>query len=330
MSQLCTTPTCTELVFTSCNCCSQHLCKLHLSEHYEYLHDRLNFFEQEINRLSDDLESFQIHPNTMEAREKLARWRADCHRKIDGLFEMKSQELDQCMAKKIDKQTHDLEQVQARLAQLAEEQTTTRKDIDFLTGSLDRLQEGMVRMEQTYVHLSVRPLLLADDALALFDTVRPSIDLTKLPPPYKLLEQPGRNSSVVTSNEQSLLMHDGSHLCVMDQALKVVQQVQWPFERIVDMCWSSTLDRFVLISDNELYLVDRTILLIRRIPTLQSLTWSSCTCSETSLFLTNKQSSATIMEFHLLPTIGLSRIWQSPDTCERHEHVNREIGRAHV
>ncbi|CAF3724973.1 unnamed protein product, partial [Rotaria sordida] len=83
------------------------------------------------------------------------------------------------------------------------------------------------------------------------------------------------------------------------------------------MCWSSALNRFIVINGSDVFLVDENNMSIENIQALQKRKWLSCTTSETSLFLSTKVWGSSIMEFSLLPTIELVKQWQSPDTCSR-------------
>ena len=162
MSKLCGIPTCNRTAFSVCDCCQIHICRYHINEHNEFLNIQLNPLVDEINILDDQLKSFDIHKTTAESREKLQQWRIECHEKIDRLFEKKCQELDQCIFMKISRQAEQINDIRTKLTQLMYGQETTRQDIDFLTSNIYRLKKQMNTMEQTYIQIHPRPLVMTD------------------------------------------------------------------------------------------------------------------------------------------------------------------------
>jgi hypothetical protein len=103
--------------------------------------------------------------------------------------------------------------------------------------------------------------------------------------------------------------------------LIVVKQKQWLPGDIMDLCWSLTLAKFIVTMKNDVYLVNENTMLNERIKTIPKKNWYSCTCSETSLFLSTNDLGSSIMEFSLLPSIELVNQWQSPVTCLNNERI---------
>jgi hypothetical protein len=326
MSELCEIPACKRISFPVCDCCQRHICQFHINEHYESLNVQLNPLSDELMILNNGLESFDIHKTNIESREKLEQWRVESHEKIDRLFEKKCQELDQYILMKISRQAEQIDHIRSKLNQLASEQgTTTRQDLDFLTSNICRLKKQMNNIEQTFIQINTHPLVIIDTMLQITETIRPKIDLFTRSPSRKTIDHSKNSCSVLTSNNKFLLIHQAPNLCLIDQEMYVVNQILWPFDKITDMCWSSTLERFILIYRNDLFLIDDNIMLIEKISTIQNIEWSSCTCSDASLFLSTNERSSSIMEFNLLPNIELTTHWKSPVTCEKNEQIDSMI-----
>ena len=315
MSEPCTISTCEEPSFGVCNCCQRSVCKQHMSEHYNTLDGRLNPLVDEINGLDESLKIFDKNQGTSEARETLEQWRVESHDKIERLYEKTCQELNQYMADHIDQQTQGLQQLRSRLvAVVCEQATSSGSEIDSIALTLDQLKKDMIRIEQTHVQIRARPLILADDIVQVTETIRPVIDLSKLSSPSKSFEHSSKSCVILASNDKCLLMHQAPNLCLMNEDMNIVQQVIWPFERILDAHWSSTLGRFILINDRELYLVHENIRRVQKALSQQNPPWSSMTCSDTSLFLSTNDRTSSIYVFTLLPTIQLANQWQYPTT----------------
>ena len=55
---------------------------------------------------------------------------------------------------------------------------------------------------------------------------------------------------------------------------------------------------------------------------LKIINFYSCTCSETSLFVTTDNHHSTIIEYRLLPSIELIKQWKFPNTCTKNEFIS--------
>jgi hypothetical protein len=88
------------------------------------------------------------------------------------------------------------------------------------------------------------------------------------------------------------------------------------------MCWSSALDQFIMITPNNIFILDHNTMLIGIFPLIQSQKWLRGACSDTSLFLSTYELSSSIIEYSLSPSIQLIKHWKSPDTCEKNEIIS--------
>jgi hypothetical protein len=120
-----------------------------------------------------------------------------------------------------------------------------------------------------------------------------------------------------------LLMHQKPNLCLVDRDLIIIKKVLWSYGLIRDMCWSSTLDQFIVIDDNSVFLVDQNTIPMIITPTMLLKRYLSCTCSNKSLYLLTSDALRSIMEYSLLPSIQLIKQWKSPDTCEDNETIHQ-------
>lgn len=299
-----------------------------MSEHYNAYDGQLNPLVEDINSLDESLKLFDKRQPTSEAREELEQWRVESHDKIERFYENQCQELDQYMTEPIDQQTQGVQQLRSRLvAVVCDQAVAGGAEIDSLALTLDQLKKDMLRIEQTYVQIRARPLVLSDSMIQLTETIRPPIDLSKLSSPSKSFEHSSKSYVILASNDDYLLMHQAPNMCLMNEEMTIIQLVIWPFERILDAHWSSTLGRFILINDRELYLVHENIRRVQKIPTEQNILWSSVACSDTSLFLCTNDRQASIHVFTLLPNIQLVNRWQYPtaNVPTRQEQIEKIV-----
>jgi len=321
MSQPCAVAKCNRTSRGLCDCCTQHLCLQHLSEHNASLISQLNPLTDELNALGDRFSTLNIQEVVGGCRQKLEEWRMDCHQKIDCLFERKCQELDRLVDKKVKKQQEEILQIKSKIAELIRDQETTRQDIDELTSTIHHLKQQMDKIDQTCLTITTRPLLIDDKLICIKEATEHELDLSTLSPHHKEICRPAGSRKVIYSNDQFLLMHQKPNLCLVDREMNTVKKVLWTHGDIHDMCWSATLNRFIVIGGRIVYLLDENTMSIDNVQTIEERNWVSCTCSDTFLFLSRNGRDSSVMKFRLLPLIELVMKWKSPNICAQAEYI---------
>ncbi|CAF3276710.1 unnamed protein product [Rotaria sp. Silwood2] len=322
MAQPCVIATCKHASQTLCYGCNQHFCREHMIEHDLSLNSQLNPLSDEINTLGERLKSINLENAIENSHKKLEQWRIDCHKTIDYFFEQKCHELDRCIRKKMEKKREEINRIRTKLSDLIREQEATHKDIDLLTITVRDLEREINKIEQTSFQIEIKSLVLDDSLIHIENSDINHFDLISLSSVHKTINYPRENWAPLACNNHHLLIHQEPNLCLVDQNLNIIKQNSWIYGIIYDICWSSTLNRFIVINGSDVFLVDENHMSIENIQTLQKRKWLSCTTSETSLFLSTKVWGSSIVEFSLLPTIELVKQWQSPDTCTRDEVIN--------
>ncbi|CAF3033550.1 unnamed protein product [Rotaria sp. Silwood2] len=321
MSQPCLIENCVRKSRGLCDCCQQNLCLQHLNEHNESLIFQLNPLADEINALGNRLKTLDIHKIIDNSRQKLEQWRQDCYKKIDCFFEQKCQELDQLINEKVDQQREELNRIQRDIIQLINVQEITRQNIDSLRSSIGQLEANINHIERKFFTINTHPLVI-DDALVLIRKMTDhELDLSTLWPIYRTIDSPKGSCGSLTGNDRYLLKHQEPNLCLFDREMNIVKQTLWPYGAIHDMCWSSTLDRFIVLGKKDIFLINEHTMSIDNVHTIEERDWGSCTCSDTVLFASKIERASSVMEFTLLPTIELIREWKYPHTCNRDEFI---------
>ena len=317
MSQFCALDKCTRTSRGQCDCCNQQLCIQHLTEHNTALMNQLNPLTDEINALSDRLDLLNIENMTGESRRKLEQWRDQCHQQIDHLFQQKCQELNTIMNKKVQKQHDEVIRLQSKIAAVIREQETTRQEVDSLTVTIRDLKKQMDEIEQTSLRVIAQSLVI-DDALI---SIEQGLDLSNLSSPCRTIQRPSGSKVCVCANDNFLLIHRKPNLCLVDREMNIIKEVIWDYEKTFDMCWCSTLDRFIVIEDTRIFLVDQSTMTLERVQKIEKRHWLSCTTSENDLFIGTNGYGTTVMKYNLLPSIKLVTEWKSPQSCAYDEIV---------
>jgi arsenate reductase-like glutaredoxin family protein len=265
--------------------------------------------------------AFDIDKLTGNSRQKLERWRVNYHKIIDVIFEEKCREIDQRANEKLEKQRDEISQIRSTITELIRKQETTMKDIDLLKMTIHTVEEKINKMGQTCFEVVVRPLVLDDSLIHIEELNVPRFDLSNLPPPYKTINRVGDSSTRISSNDRFFLIHQEPNLCLMDRKVTVIKRSRWDHDSIFDMCWSSTLARFFIITQTNIFTVDENTMSIEPIQIDQNQNWFSCTCSDTTLFLSTANGGSSILIFSLYPSIQFEKKWTSPQTCASHQII---------
>ncbi|CAF2052940.1 unnamed protein product [Rotaria magnacalcarata] len=322
MSQLCSINKCIRASRGLCDCCQKNLCLQHLNEHNALLVAELNPFTDEINQLGDRLKTLIIEQTTSNSRRKLQQWRDDCHKKINCLFENKCQELDQIINEKIEQHRKQLNEISLKIADLINAQEATRQDVDSLNSAIVHLKTQMNKIEQIGCRIDARPLVIDDSFVAIRKTTDDELDVSTISPAYSTIYRPQGSHLSLANNDRYLLLHMNPNLCLFDREMNKVKQILWNQRTIHDMCWSSTLDRFIVLGEKTIFLISENTMSINAVETIKERDWLSCTCSDTVIFVSTNELGSSIIEFALVPTMKSINEWKCPITCTRDDYID--------
>jgi len=322
MSETCVLDKCSRIPRGICDCCDQQLCILHLSEHNAALINQLNPLTDEFNTLTDRLNTLNIENMTADSRRKLEQWRDRCHQQIDRLFEQKCEELNRIVNTKIQKQREEVTHLQSKIAEIIRNQETTRQQIDSLKATIHVIKEKMNELENTSFRVITQRLIIDGAMISIESTIGHELDLSNLPSSCKTISRPAGSKLSICASDKYLLIHQKPNLCLVDREMNVVKEMLWNYEYIWDMCWCSTLDRFIVNEGGNIFLVDENTMTIDKVETIEERRWLSCTTSEKCLFLSTDTFGSIVKKYDLLPSIKLVTEWKSPFTCTNDEVIH--------
>ncbi|CAF4269589.1 unnamed protein product, partial [Rotaria sp. Silwood2] len=322
---LCAISKCNNKSCVLCHCCQQNYCLQHLIEHNDASYHKLNSLTDEINKLDHQIKTLNIQLLVENCHQKLKHWRMESHRKIDQFFQRKFHELHRFIDEKFDHQRVEIHHLQSKMTELSRKQEINDEEFYSLRPIIDNLRIEINNFKQIYNQMNTHPLRIDDN---LIDIDNPNVykfNLSSLSTIYKTMNHPHGSYGTLTSNDKFILIYIAPNLILIDKQLNIVKQILWPYQTISNMCWSSTLDRFLIIEKSKIYLVDDQIMSIKNLRMTEKRIWFSCTCSDTSLFLSLDEISSSIIEFNLLPSIKLVNEWKSPYTCKNDEYIDNIV-----
>ncbi len=312
---------CKSLSRTQCQCCKKIFCRRHFDEHDDLPNLQLNSFVDEINLLNDRLMAFNIDKLTDDSCQKLERWRAICHKRIDDVFSKTCRKIEQRVNEKIERQRDEICKMRSIIAEFIRKEETTMKNIDSLKTDIHNVKEKINNMEQIRIEVVVRPLVFDDTLIRIEELHIHPLDLSLLSPPYKTINHVDGSSRHIASNDRYFLIHQAPNLCLMDRDFKVIKRNRWEYDLIHDMCWSSALARFFIVTKSDVFTVDDNTMVIETIQIDHDQNWFSCTCSDTALYLSTCNAGSSILKFSLFPCIQFEKQWTFPETCAKNQGI---------
>jgi hypothetical protein len=322
MPRTCSIDKCKRKWREICSCCNKKFCHDHLKEHNDLNNPQLNPLMNELNNLDKQLQLSNTTKLIGDCRVKLDQWRENSLKLINRLYEEKCEELDQRSRLKLDEQRIELNQIRSKITELIHQQQTNQDQINSMKSTIQNIQHEIKVIEDTHFQLDIRPLKI-DNHLIFIEEFQPNeCNLSNLLTPYQTIDCTGEWGPGLISDNQFLLIDQHPNLCLVNQQFQIIKQSPWKFDFIRDMCWSLTLNSFILTTrSRQIYLVHEKTLATELIQTIEEQDWSSCTCSETSLYLTTRREGTNIFEFNLLSSFQLIKRWKPPHSCKQYEII---------
>ncbi|CAF3356246.1 unnamed protein product [Rotaria socialis] len=322
MPRTCAIEKCKRKSRSICSCCNKNLCHDHLKEHEDLNNPQLNPLMNEFNSLDEQLKSSNTEKLIGGCRQKLVQWRDNCCKLINQLYEQKLHELDQRSLQKLDEQRTQLNLIRSKMTELIRQQETNQGNIDALTLAIRHIHDDIKNIENTRLQIDIRPLNIDDSFIFIQDFEPNKCNLVSLTTPYRTIDCSGEWGPALVSNNRYLLIDRHPNLCLINQQLQIVKQSPWKFDFIRDMCWSTALNTFIVITrSREIYIVNEKTLATELIQPIDEQDWSSCTCSDTSLYLTARREGTNIFELNLLSAFELIKRWKPPHSCKHYEII---------
>ncbi|CAF3457359.1 unnamed protein product [Rotaria socialis] len=326
MSHPCAVANCQRSSRALCHCCQQNICRDHLIEHDDLLNSRLNPIVDEINQLNDRLNHINLKDALVDTHEQLENWRRKSYRAIDEFINEQSCIIYESMQSKLENISDGIIHLKTLVGQLIRKQDTTIDNLNTLGLNIQSIQREIIEIENKSIGLSLTPLTIDRNIIQMQETgVKYDINLENLMPAIHVINRSAESHKPLASNNKVLLMHHDHRLSILNHELTLVKSIPWPHNWIWDMCWSSTLSQFLIITLGEIFSLDENTMSLECIQTKDQYSLSACTCSDKSLYLASNVLGSSVYELSLLPDIKLVNQYQSKDLCDTDETIHDMI-----
>ncbi|CAF2482844.1 unnamed protein product [Rotaria sp. Silwood2] len=319
----CDIETCKRKSRALCHCCNKNLCPDHLKEHDDSINSQIHPLVDDINNLDNQLSALNVDEIIDKCRQKLDKWRHDSHKEIDRFYQEKYQELQKRCIERVGQKRKTIHQLKLNTNKLIQEQEATYDDISSLKSIINDIKRDIDQYEENGISVDVYPLIINNNLIYIENWIMNEIDLSTLSSLYRTIDCSNNDWPILTSNNRFLLLDQYPNLCLFDKELNIVKQCPWEYDRIHDMCWSSILNCFIMMTNkNRVFQVNENLTLIQSIETIEKKEWMSCTCSDISLFLTTENIHSGIFQFNLLSSFRLIKQWKFSQIYDNNEFIH--------
>ncbi|CAF4289028.1 unnamed protein product [Rotaria sp. Silwood2] len=306
-----------------CHCCNKNLCPDHLKEHDDLINSQIHPLVDDINTIDNQLSVLNVDEVISKCRQKLDKWRHDCYTIIDRFYEEKYQELQQRCLEKVGEKRKKIHKLKLKTNELVREQEATHDDITSLKATINDIKRDVNQYEENGIVVDVHPLIINQDLIYVEQWTSNELDISTLSSPDRTIACSNDSWPALTSNNHFLLIDQYPNLCLFDKQLTLLKEYPWEHDRISDMCWSSILNSFIIITNkNGVFLMNENLTTIECIQSIEKKQWLSCTCSNSTLFLTTSESGSSIFQFNLLSSFSFMKQWKPPQSCNYDELIH--------
>lgn len=311
MCEPCDTTTCKQMSRVLCYCCKKNFCLDHLSTHNNLIKFQSYSLIEQINILNKQIEKLNMEKLICNARQKLDKSKNDYIKKINRFYDEKYEELEDYFNKNILSK-------QKQINYFYNNQN--KFNIKHLQKLLIDTKEKFDLIEEKGIQIHIQSLILNNYLITIGEFIEKEFNLTNLSLPYQILDYKDKLGSSLSCNNHLLLIDQNSYLNFYNTNLKLIHQLLWIYGNINDICWSSTLNSFIIITEtNKTFLINDQNFSINLIESMNKQLWISSTCSNSLLYLVSLTN--TIVQFNLLPTITYDKSWNPPMTCKQNESI---------
>jgi len=319
MSERCNIDKCEQNSHVLCYCCKKNLCLDHLANHRTLLDFQSFSIADQTNILNEQLKKLDNQTLVENTRQKLDKWRDESLKKVQRFYEQKCEDLERYFNENIQKKQLEFTQLHRKLTESNQISNDNETIKEFLFTNKQKIDS----IEQHGIPITIQPLVIKNNLITIGDMkkIDDEFDLTVLSTSTtQTIDCSSQFGSSLSTNDQYILIDQNPRLTLVDFQLNVVEQISWNYGIISDMCWSSLLDSFVLITEkSKAYLVNAKSLAVRLIESMQNQLWISCSCDQSSLFVSSLSNG--IVEFTLLPSISYLKRWDPPMTCQNDQSI---------
>ncbi|CAF0865639.1 unnamed protein product [Didymodactylos carnosus] len=325
MPRKCEIKLCTFNSSALCSHCNKNLCTRHLTEHTHVINNDHRSLVEQVNQLFNKINRLTPAHLTAKPFQQLDEWRNNSHQLIDSFYQGQRQEIDDIIQQNFAKIKNELAKTVNDLKNNVEERIREGDQLQHIKEIVQNVERDIFELQTKLINVEIEPLTIHAEPIQIPSIIKSNttIDLVDLKTPIKaLIFSPGFSVALAANNDHLLTCYD-SKLHLYKDDLKLIQKIDWKFGKIMDMCYHTKLNRFIILTSKNVFTLNISRMTLNSIETIKIENMFCISCNDTSLFVSSRNYGTTISEYGMLPTsFHLTKRWEPSQTCSADEFVN--------
>ncbi|CAF1518763.1 unnamed protein product [Didymodactylos carnosus] len=319
-----------------CAGCEQMFCRKDFNEHRQQLSAQLDIIIREHDFLKENIKQ-TCDATSSRLFDEIEKWEMEWMKKVKMAADRAREEVHDIVTEPKQQLKRITDDIQLRMA----EEDFVEYDLDRWMGEINQVSTDIKTISSTIViesgdecewktmikvrkmehqsHVSKSPHRneKRDSEVKQFDF-------------NKLKEKPQRQITVdgdygsMGVSDMNLLYCGKDTLCLTDRTGHKTNTLQSGGLDVWDICWSSFLDRFIILTKRTLHSLNvqrSEVTQIKRVSNKTKADFSRCTCSYQTLLVSFNHKGSVIEEWDMSGEWKIMRRWQPPVSCQANEEI---------
>ncbi|CAF1397409.1 unnamed protein product [Didymodactylos carnosus] len=126
------------------------------------------------------------------------------------------------------------------------------------------------------------------------------------------------------ASEMNLLYCGKDTLCLTDRAGHMTNALRWSEAFVFDICWSSFLDRFLILTPTTLHSLNvqtSEVTQIKQVSDKKKADFWRCACSNQTLLVNIRENGSVVEEWDMSGEWRMMTRWHPPLSCQQNERI---------
>ncbi|CAF1539793.1 unnamed protein product [Didymodactylos carnosus] len=322
---------------TSCSGCEQMFCRKDFNEHRQQLSTQLDIIISDVDLLKQSIEQ-TCDATTAKVFDAIEKWEVEWMKKVkmaadrarEEAFDIVAEPKNQLKRITDDIRTrmaeenyveYDLDQWMDEIKQLSIDMKAVSPTVVFESG--DECEwKRMIKVEkvehQSHVSRSPQRSEKRDSEVKQFDFNK----LTNRP--QRQIKADGSYGAMGSSGTNLLYCSGNTTVCLTDGTDHDTNTLRWTEDGILDICWSSFLGRFLILTGRALHSLNaetNEVTQIKQVSDKNAANFCRCTCSNQTLLVSFHGKGSVVEEWDMNEEWKTTKRWQPPVSCQQNEGI---------
>ncbi|CAF1254615.1 unnamed protein product [Didymodactylos carnosus] len=318
-----------------CPGCEQMFCRKDFNEHRQQLSTQLDVITREHDFVKQSVDQ-TCDVTTSKVFDKIEKWEMEWMKKVKMAADLAREEVQDIVAEPKKQLKRITDEIRPRMA----DEDYVEYDLDRWMNEIKQVNADMQAMSSTIViesghecewkrMIKVRKLKPQSHVFKSPKRSEKSINEVKQLDFNKLKVRPQRQIKVESywamgASDMNLLYCGKDTLCLTDRTDHKTNTLQWSGAPATEICWSSFLDRFLILTSTTLHSLNvqtNEVTQIKQVSDKKKADFLRCTCANQTLLVSTFENGSVVEEWDMSGEWRMMRRWKPPVSCQQNEWI---------